>query len=96
MSRRKLFRLSSAVACAFALLSGSCSSGKAQAPYTNFCAKKTFQEKDGKYWGAWSSSFAGACVDGVPGFIDKAAVIEKSEVGKCSGSGETVIKVVHN
>jgi hypothetical protein len=96
MSNRKLSRLSSAVACAFALLSASCSPGKAQAPYTNFCAKKTFHEKDGRYYGGWSSSFAGACIDGVPGSIDKGAVIEKSEVGNCSGSGETVIKVVHN
>jgi hypothetical protein len=69
----------------------------ATAPFTNYCRKDKFREQDGKYWGNWSPSFGGACTSpSLNSYIEKAAVIEKTELGKCSDSGINVIKVVSN
>jgi len=65
-------------------------------PYTNFSLKEKLRENDGKIWGNWSSSFAGACIDPFDNrYIEKGSVISMEEVGKCSGSGKPVVKFVH-
>jgi hypothetical protein len=67
-------------------------------PYTHFCRKKFLKEKEGKLFCNWSPSFGGACAAPDHGVqaIEKDAVEEKKEVGKCSKSGDVVLKVVHN
>lgn len=65
-------------------------------PYTNFSLKEKLREKDGRIWGNWNPSFAGACIDPFDNkYIEKGSVISKAEVGKCS-SGKVVVKYVHN
>jgi hypothetical protein len=66
------------------------------APYTNFCRKDTMKEIDGKVWANWNPTFAGACLDPVPNrYVEKEAIIEIADVGKCSGNEAVIVRAVH-
>jgi hypothetical protein len=60
--------------------------------YTNFTRKDLMTKKDGKIWGNWNTSFGAACLNPMTNkYIEEGAVIQLKDVGKCSGSGYTII-----
>ena len=73
---------------------------KAGAPYTNFCQKQFFKEKEGKLNCNWGESFAATCASTFPNkltFIEKGAIISGPDlVGKCSEGKQPVVKVTSN
>jgi hypothetical protein len=73
---------------------------KAGAPYTNFCQKQFFKEKEGKLNCNWEQSVAATCASTFPNkltFIEKGAIISGPDlVGKCSDGLQPVVKVTSN
>jgi len=69
----------------------------AASPFTNFCLKEKLREVNGKIYGNWKPSFGGACLSDFDNYyIEKASVISKEEVGRCSQTGKMVVKYVHH
>ena len=70
---------------------------KAGAPFTNFCQKQFFKEKEGKVICNWEETFVATCASTFPNkltFIHKGAIISGPDlVGKCSDGLQPIVKV---
>jgi effector-binding domain-containing protein len=56
-----------------------------------FAKENTMSQKNGKIYGQWHNTFGKACRGAPTTYIEDGAVLDINDIGKCSGTGETVM-----